>query len=90
MTVVPDVLGVMLPGAPTAGDPRGVRDWSGRQSLNLTEVVGVRITARRIGGVLRARVLVLTEFGDFYADMAEDQTKTVPNTWFTRPPLDIP
>ena len=90
MTLVPEVVGITLPGAPTEGDPRGVRDWSTRRALNLTAAVGIRIDARRIATVLMVRARVLTEFGDFYANLPEDQTKTVPNTWFTRPTLDIP
>lgn len=90
MTLVPDVVGVTLPGAPTEGDPRGVRDYSTRRALNLTEVVGIRITARRVAGTLMVRVRVLTEHGDFYANLPEDQLKQTPNSWFTRPALDIP
>lgn len=90
MTLVPDVVGVTLPGAPTEGDPRGVRDYSTRRALNLTEVVGIRITARRVAGTLMVRVRVLTEHGDFYANLPEDPTRQTPNSWFTRPILDIP
>ena len=91
MTVVPDVVGIMLPGAPSDGDPRGARDFHKRGGvLNLTEVVGVRLTARRIGGILRVRACVLTDVGEWFGDFPEDQSKAAPYTWFTRPTLDIP
>jgi len=89
MTVVPQIVGVMLPGIPTEGDPTGVKDYSGRRALNLTAVTGMRIDARRIGGVLTIRARVMTEFGDFHASLPEDQSKLTPNSWHTLPVLDI-
>lgn len=94
MTVVPFRVGITLPGAPQEGDPHGIRDWSDRRALNLTAVFGERAAARRVGGpapagIIYVEAVVQTKFGVWYGIFPQDESRTIPNSWFTEPTLDI-
>ena len=89
MVVIQRLVGVTLPGVPSEGDPRGVRDWHTRRAPNLTPAVGVILRAQRVGGVAWVEAMVFTDFGTFRDRFSEDQTRTTHTTWFTAPTIDI-
>ena len=87
MVIILRTVGVMLPGAPSEGEPRGVRDWRIRRALNLTSAVAIVLRARRTAGIAIVDARVFTDFGDFSGTFSEDQTKLTAFSWFTL--LDI-
>lgn len=89
MVLIDRIVGVMLPGAPTAADPRGVADATERRALNLTPAVGVVLRAQRVNTVAWIEAMVQTDFGTFKDRFREDQTKQTPNSWFTAPMIDV-
>lgn len=89
MALISRTVGVTLPGAPSEGDPRGVRDATSRRALNLTPALGLVLRGRLIGGVRWLECYVLTDFGFFKDQFPEDQTKATPNSWFTAPDINL-
>ena len=89
MALIQRIVGVMLPGAPSEGDPRGVRDSTNRRATNLTPAIALVLRARRVSTVAWIEARVFTDFGDFKETFREDQTKASPWTWFTLPDLNV-
>lgn len=89
MALIPRIVGVVLQGAPSEGDPRGARDASTRRAFNLTPAIALVLRARRVAGVAWVEARVFTDFGDFRDQFSEDQTRATPGTWFTPPDINV-
>lgn len=87
--IIPRIVGVVLGGAPSQGDPTGVRDEDRRRARNLTPALGLVLRARRVGGVAWIEALVVTDFGTFKSTFSEDQARSAAGTWFTPPDIDV-
>lgn len=89
MALIPRMVGVMLAGAPSDGDPRGARDLGRRRALNLTPAIAMVLRARRVNTVAWVEARVFTDFGDFKDTFPEDQSRATPNSWFTLPDIVV-
>lgn len=93
MAVIPRQVGVMLPGAPSAGDPLGTKDAHQRharsQPPQLGSSMAFTLRGQRVNGVAMIQALVVNEFGSRADVFAEDQTRASPMTWHTLQDIDV-